>query len=84
VFYGVVFGEMIKVDSSPVAAKEDSSEGQEISQRFGEMIYVLDRVDESADREVFAVAIDEAMIRKCVQARARRAEVGWSGRNEGM
>ena len=55
--YGVVLGEVIKVDGQSFAAEEDSGDGQEISQRFRKMINLLDRMNESADCEVFAVVV---------------------------
>ena len=56
-FDDVVFGETIKVDSSPIPAEKDSREGQEIGQRFSEMIHALHCLDENVDCEVSAVTI---------------------------
>jgi len=60
VFYNVVFGKMIKVDSSPIPAEKNAGDSQEISQRFREIVYALHCLDERAYCEVPAVAITGA------------------------
>ena len=57
VFNDVVFGEVIKIDSSSVPAEENAGKGQEISQRFREVVYALHCLDEGVHSEVPAVAI---------------------------
>lgn len=56
-FDNVVSGEAIKVDSLTVPAEKNAGESQEISQRFREIIYVLDCLDEGLYCEILAVTI---------------------------
>ena len=56
-FYDVVYCQTIEVDSLSVPAEKDSSQHQEISQRFLKVVHALDRLDESAGSEVQAVVI---------------------------
>jgi hypothetical protein len=57
VFDNVVFGETIKVDSSTIPAEKNAAESQEISQRFCEVIYTLDCLDEGVYGEIPAITI---------------------------
>ena len=59
-FYYIVFGEAIKVDSSSIPAEKNAGEGQKIGQWFREVVYALYCLDESVYREVPAVAIANA------------------------
>lgn len=56
-FDDVVFGETIEVDGSTIAAEKNASDGQEISQRFCEIVYALHYFDQGVYREVPAVTI---------------------------
>lgn len=57
VFYDIVPGEMIEVDSSSIPAEENAGEGQEISQRFREVVHTLHCLDEGVYCEVPAITI---------------------------
>jgi len=60
VFNNVVFGEAIEIDGSPVSAEENTRDGQEIGQRFCEVVHPLYRLDKSVYCEVPAFTITGA------------------------
>jgi len=59
VFYNVVFGKLIKIDSSSVTTEQNAGDGQEISQWFREVVYALYCLDESVGCEFPAITITD-------------------------
>ena len=61
-FDNVMFDETIKVDSSTVPAEKNAGESHKISQRFCEIIYTLDCLDEGVYREIPAITVTVAQV----------------------